>query len=59
MVDVRVREIAHQFGIQVKKSRRIIKGVYRVESSTGESFALKSMAYPLIQLRWIDRPYRK
>lgn len=54
-----VRKIATRFGIQVKASRRIVKGVYRIELSNGKSFALKSMAYPLARLRWIDKALQK
>ncbi|MGI6357901.1 MAG: phosphotransferase [Bacillota bacterium] len=45
---------ARRFGVQVKRVRRIVNGVYRVRSSDGRQFALKPMAYPLAQLRWID-----
>jgi len=49
-----IRKVAHAFDVQVKRTKRVIKGVYRVDRKNGESFALKTMAYPTAQLRWID-----
>jgi len=49
-----VVKLAKQFGINVRKTKRIIKGVYRIEASNGKSFALKSMAYSSAQIRWMD-----
>ena len=50
-----VRKLVNQFGIPVKGFKRVVKGVYQVQSLNGDYFALKSMTCSSAQLQWIDK----
>lgn len=54
-----VRELADRFGVHVMRSKHAANGVYRMDLSNGRSYALKPMAYPISQLRWIDRTLQR
>ncbi|PTX61856.1 CotS family spore coat protein [Melghirimyces profundicolus] len=50
-----VRQLSSKFGIQVKRMEIVQNGVYRIVTSKGHEYCLKRMAYPPVQLRWIDK----
>lgn len=47
--------IVLQFGVQIKKIKKVQNRVYRVTSTEGKDFCLKQSYDRVIKLRWMDR----
>ncbi|GAA0371092.1 phosphotransferase [Bacillus horti] len=50
----KVKLLAKEFGIKVKRSTSTYKGVHQVELKNGQRLCLKKISYPIKRLRWID-----
>lgn len=50
-----INQIAKQFGIKIRRQRKVRNGIYQVVTSNGKTFSLKRMPKQLRRLMWIDR----
>lgn len=50
-----LHKIVLQFGVQIKKIRKVQNRVYQVISTGGKTFCLKQSYEPVAKLRWTDR----
>jgi len=47
--------LTKSFDIRAKRISKVQNGVYRIDQSGGQTYALKRMSLPTRKLRWIDR----